>query len=80
MDLIECAYRDFAQMCIKEGKTQENCMEHMYSIHSDFQTNENFKIMFPKIFRIEYLKHITYKMSTSTQLLKSHIKDGDNTK
>ena len=67
MELLEVAFRDFAQMAIKQGITPDTCMQHMYTLFPGFKNDRIFKDIFPVIFNIEYCTHMISKSSSKVR-------------
>lgn len=67
MELLEKAYRDFAQTAIKQGITPDACMQYMYGINPSFKNDRIFKDIFPVVFSIEYCTHMLSKSSSKVQ-------------
>ena len=67
MELLEVAFRDFAQMAIKQGITPDTCMQHMYTLVPGFKNDPIFKDIFPVVFGIEYCTHMISKSSSKVR-------------
>lgn len=63
MELVETAFRDFAQTAIKQGITLDACMQHMCALIPGFENDPIFKDIFPVVFNIEYCTHMMSKSS-----------------